>query len=323
MLSKLLKVEPLISNTPLMELNHNDLNLYAKLELHNVTGSIKIRPAFYILKKAIQEGYVNSDSTIIESSSGNFALALATLCKYLNLKFIAVIDDNINDNTERLLNLLAFKVVKVTESDHTGGYLLNRLKKVQELRSTIINSFWTNQYGNENNFLSHYHGIGKEIADRFEELHYAFIGVGSGGTIAGTSRKLKEKFPDIKIIAVDSEGSVIFGTSPKKRHISGLGSSIKPDMLKYALIDEVIHVSEVNTTSGCKKLLEENFIFGGGSSGTVYFAINEYFREKNLKERPNVIFICPDGGWPYIPTVYNIDWISQLKKMEYSNSVVV
>ncbi|MCY9508504.1 2,3-diaminopropionate biosynthesis protein SbnA [Paenibacillus larvae] len=308
MLTKLKTLVNRIGNTPLIQLEHEKINLFAKLELHNFMSSVKIRPAYYILKTAIESGEINQNTTVIESSSGNFGVALATLCKYLHIKFIAVIDPNINSNYEQMLRSIAYDVVKVTTPDPTGGYLLTRVKTVQELCQQIPYSFWTNQYENPNNPLSHYLGLGAELVGHFGHLDYAFIGVSSGGTISGISQCLKESFPHVKIIAVDSEGSVIFGDKPKKRYIPGLGSSMVPPNVKRALIDEIIHVSEINTVEGCKQLFEEHAIFAGGSSGTSYYAINQYFEKMKPGEKPNVVFICPDSGVPYINTIYNQDW---------------
>lgn len=310
MIEKLQHVQRLIGNTPLVELSHSSVNVFAKLEFHNLMGSVKMRPAFYILKSAIERGDITDKTTIIESSSGNFAVALATLCKQLGIKFIPVIDPNVNESYENLLNAISYRVVKVTERDETGGFLLSRIKMVKQLCAEIPHSFWTNQYENYDNYLAHYHGIGTEIADHFEELDYAFIGVSSGGTIAGVSNRLKEKFPEIKIVAVDTAGSVIFGDQPKKRYIPGIGSSMVPPIIHEAQIDEVVLVPEANTVEGCYNLFEQHAIFAGGSSGTCFYAINQYFQNKSLDKRPNVVFLCPDSGMSYVNTVYNKEWVA-------------
>lgn len=312
MLSKIKEIEKKIGNTPIIQLENDDINLFAKLELYNLMGSIKIRPAVNILKYAIESGEVNQDTTIIESSSGNFALALAIICRYLNLKFIAVIDKNINTSSEELLRALSVEIVKVFEVDHSGGYLLSRLQMVHDLCDCYPNSYWPNQYENPNNFLSHYYGTGREITEYFLHLDYIFLGVSSGGTLVGVSRKIKEVFSNVKVIAVDMEGSAIFGSPKKKRNIPGLGSSIVPSVIQNACIDEVMHISEQETVAGSKELLTKHLIFAGGSSGTVYTAVKKYFQHKTFEVKPNVLFICPDGGWPYINTIYSDDWVASI-----------
>ena len=313
MLKKLQSLSHLIGNTPLLQLEDARLNLYCKLELHNLMGSVKVRPAYYILQEAINRGEIDEDTTVIESSSGNFAIALATLCKRLGIRFVPIIDPNINPSYERLLRSISSDVVKVTERDETGGFLLTRINTVYRMLEENPNTYWTNQYGNEDNFRAHYHGLGTELANHFEELDYAFVGVSSGGTISGVSRRLKDKFPDVKIIAVDTQGSVIFGDTPKKRYIPGIGSSIRPDVIDHALIDEIILVPEVETIDGCYELFERHGLFVGGSSGTSYKAIQNYFAKQTLNKRPNVVFLCPDGGMPYVDTVYNPEWVEWMR----------
>ncbi|WP_408895203.1 2,3-diaminopropionate biosynthesis protein SbnA [Paenibacillus taichungensis] len=323
MLDKLVGLKEATSNTPLIKLQHEKVNLYSKLEFCNMFGNIKARPALFILMEAIRKGEVNQDTVIVESSSGNFALSLASICQYLGLKFIAVIDPNINSMYEKILRIMCHQVVKVTERDDTGGYLLTRLNQVHEICDHIENSYWTNQYSNPNNFWAHYHGLGVEITQQIEKLDYVFIGVSSGGTISGLSRRLKESFPKIKIIAVDSVGSVIFSEKSKKRYIPGIGSSIRPEILKEAVIDEVIHVPEINTVNACRSLLEQHAIFAGGSSGSCYAAINTYFSDMELVgEKKNVLFICPDAGWAYSDTIYNPKWVEEKYVFETNVSLV-
>ncbi|QDS33896.1 2,3-diaminopropionate biosynthesis protein SbnA [Brevibacillus brevis] len=318
MLTKMMAISHMIGNTPLNKLEHEHINLFCKLEYNNLMGSVKVRPAFYILQEAIKRGEITEETTVVESSSGNFAIALATLCKRLGIKFIPVIDPNINPVYENLLRVISHEVVKVTDRDETGGFLLTRIQTVNRLLNETSNSFWTNQYGNPDSARSHYFGLGAEIADSFETLDYAFIGVSSGGTITGISQRLKERFPDIKIIAVDTVGSVIFGQEPQKRYIPGIGSSMRPDILKGAIIDEVVHVSEEDTVKACYQLYAEHGIFAGGSSGTSYWAIENYFKDQKHVAKPNVVFLCPDGGMPYVNTVYNQEWVQWLHQQKHS-----
>ncbi|MFC9538779.1 2,3-diaminopropionate biosynthesis protein SbnA [Lysinibacillus sp. NPDC056959] len=313
MLKKLKELEPYIGNTPIVKIENDYINLFAKLEYHNLMNNIKARTAYNILKSAIERGDITEQSTVIESSSGNLAVSLAILCKKIGIKFIPVIDSNINPAYENILRILSHQVVKITNRDETGGFLISRLEKVHELCKEIATSYWTNQYENDDNFLAHYEGTGKELAGYFNRLDYAFIGVGTGGTISGISQRLKKTFPQIKVIAVDSEGSLIFQNVPRKRYLPGIGSSIKPSILKHALIDDVIHVEEVRAIEGCHELLNKHSIFAGASSGSVYFAVQEYFQKVHFSTKPNVVFLCPDSGMPYTDTVYNQEWVNWLK----------
>jgi 2,3-diaminopropionate biosynthesis protein SbnA len=306
---RLLTIEKLIGNTPFKQLNFDKVNLFVKLEYTNFTGSIKARPAFAILKYGLECGLIAENTTIVESSSGNFAIALATMCKIIGIKSTLVIDPNINADNELILDALADKVIKVDRRDITGGFLTTRINEVKKYCVLHPNAYWTNQYENEQNFLAYYHGLGQEICCELKHLNYVFIAVSSGGTLIGLSLKLKEKFPKIKVIAVDVIGSVVFGQAPRKRNISGLGSSIIPLNLKFAVIDEVIHITEHQIIAGCSELLKEHGVFGGGSTGAMYSAVKSYFKNKNLNNKPNVLFLCPDKGSTYIDTIYNDAWV--------------
>lgn len=315
LLEKLLKLKPLIGQTPLVSLGHPHLSLYCKLEYYNLSGSIKDRVAFYALQKAIERGMVTQNTTIVESSSGNFASSLAQICHSLGINFIPVVDPNINKPYYQLLKNLCSQVEMVTERDDTGGFLKTRLNRVEEIRRSQPHAYWINQYGNSDCADAHYYGTGAELADHLPQLDYLFIGVSTGGTLAGVSRKIKEVSPITKVIAVDAEGSVIFGATPKKRFIPGLGSSIVPALISSCLIDEVIHVREQETVIGCQELSKQG-IFAGGSSGTVYYAINKYFQNRMLPTKPTVAFLCPDRGTAYLDTVYNEEWIKKLSALD-------
>jgi N-(2-amino-2-carboxyethyl)-L-glutamate synthase len=311
MLRKMSQIGCFIGHTPLKRLDFDGAELYVKLEYTNYSGSIKDRPAYNILLKAIELGLITKSTVIVESSSGNFAIALASLCKILSLKSIMVIDPNINIAYERVLGMLASKVVKVTKRDETGGFLLTRLNVVREICLDEKDAYWTNQYENPNNYLSYYHGLGEEICNSFEKLDFAFIGVSTCGTIVGLSAKLKEKFPLIKIIAVDVDGSVIFGSKAKPRHISGLGASQTSPLLDKALIDDVINVTELNIVKGCKELLSEHGIFGGASAGAMYYASTHFFNTHKFSGEPKALFLCPDKGTSYLDNVYSSEWVEK------------
>ncbi len=306
--TRLEQLEKAIGNTPLVRLEDERIDLHLKLETHNLTGSVKDRPALYILKKALAEGLVDKDTVVIESSSGNFAIAVATICRALDIEFVPVIDININPANERVLRTLCSRVELVTERDETGGCLLNRLARVKEMCQEIGNSYWPDQYSNPWNAESHKLGTGTEICDELPKLDYLFVGVSSGGTVTGTSQIVKQRFPKAKIVAVDIEGSVIFDSRPKKRYIPGMGSSMRPNILDGAQIDEVVHVSEPDVVHGCRELYARHGMFMGGSTGTVYQAIQSYFSNRPLADRSVVAFLGPDRGMAYLDTVYNPDW---------------
>ncbi|RBL90131.1 pyridoxal-phosphate dependent enzyme [Chitinophaga flava] len=320
MLQQLENLSAFIGNTPLISLRNTDTPLWAKLEYNNFSGSSKDRAGYSIIYNGIKSGRINQDTTIIASSSGNLAIAVASICKMLDLKFIPVIDPNINAAYENLLNLLAYKVVKITERDHTGGYLLTRIDTVNKMHATINNSFIADQYGDPNNYKGYY-GLTNEILACPKPIDYIFVAVSSSGAITGISKSIKEKRPEIKIVGVDVEGSVIFNAPPVKRYISGIGASQVPPIIKNALIDDVVILSQTDIIKGCLELLNEQVIFAGASSGAVYLAAKNYFRDISYTTTPNSLLIFPDKGHSYLDTIYNKEWATQLANKLQSASI--
>jgi len=301
----------LIGNTPLHKLNIPGCNLYVKLESHNIFGSIKDRPAYFIMKNAIRKGFVNQNSIVIESTSGNFGIALAGICKKLKIKFIAVTDPNISKEKQQILDLLCYRVIKVNKRDHSGGYLLTRISTVQSFCRETENAFNPNQYKNPDNYLSYYHTLGKEICAAFTRLDYVFISVSSCGTIIGMSQRIKEKFPDVKIIAVDVEGSLIFADEPKERKIPGIGAGLRSEFMGLGNIDDVVILKQEEIIAGCRELLNEHSLLLGGSSGAAYFAATKYLSESGCSKDNNALFISPDSGASYLTNIYSEDWVKQ------------
>ena len=301
--------------TPHVPLAMEGVDLFAKLEYVNPIGSIKDRPAFWILKRAAERGEISEDTTVIESSSGNFASALAAFTRLVGLRFIPVIDPNVSGTYESFLRRICDTVVKVDERDDTGGFLKTRLQMVEHLCMTVPDAYWTNQYGNPDAADAHYQLTAGEICADFDSLDYVFIGVSTGGTIAGMSRRLKERYPNVRIIAVDASGSVIFGDAPRKRHIPGVGSSIVPPLLSQARIDDVVLIPERETVTACQELLATHGLFAGGSSGTAYAAVKRYAARMKVAgpRRPTVLFVCADRGTPYLDTVFDSAWAAKLE----------
>jgi cysteine synthase A len=303
-----------VGDTPLVSIHMDEfpaLKLQAKLEFYNPTGSVKDRAACYIIQKLLDTGDIDRDTTLIESSSGNFGIALAAYCKKRGQKFIAVVDPHITTLNEVLIRSFDARIIKVDQPDDFGGYLLTRVKTVKELCKQIDNSYWVNQYGNPYNAEAYYHTLGAEICGQMDNIDYVFMGVSSGGTITGVSRKIKERFPNAKVIAVDIYGSVIFGNPPKKRFIPGIGSSMRPDILNMAKIDDVVMMDEVSTIENCLALLKKHYIFAGGSSGSVFGAIKKYFANRKITKKLDIVAVFADRGERYANTVYDKEWAQQ------------
>ncbi|MGW2746061.1 2,3-diaminopropionate biosynthesis protein SbnA [Streptomyces sp. NPDC001450] len=312
-----------LAGTPLIPLADDECDIVAKLEFCNPTGSTKDRSALWILERAIARGEITRNTTVVESSSGNFALALAFYCRMLGIAFVPVIDPNCNEATEAHLRLLCRRVEKVSVRDAAGGYLRTRLARVQELLVQLGQAYWPNQYANPDARDAHYRFTAAELIAEAGPIDYLFVGVGTGGTIAGVSHRVKEAFPRCVVVAVDTEGSVIFGGPPKKRRIPGIGSSIVPPLCEQALIDEVEIVSEVRAVEGCRTLTAKYGLYAGGSTGSCYAAVQSYFaRNPPGARRPKVAFIAADRGHAYAKTIYNPGWFQQLLTEEALTSPV-
>ena len=288
----------LIGNTPIIQLDSDipNINIYAKMEFLNPSGSMKDRAALRIVQNIISEN--KNDVKIIESSSGNFGIALASICSICNIDFYCVIDKDINLQNKRILETLGTKIIIIDEMDSAGGYLKNRIKKVEELLAMDESFYWINQYDNKD-MIKAYYDIVDEAINYMEQLDYIFVPVSSGGTITGISQRAKKINPSIKVIAVDVEGSVIFGGLPKKRHIPGMGSSI---------VDDVVVVSEESTIECCDSMINKNAILIGGSTGASYQAIIDYFAQHQVNKKTNVLMLYCDRGERYIETLYNDEW---------------
>lgn len=312
-----------VGNTPLLKINIQPpscVTIHAKLEFMNPTGSIKDRAVSYMIERLLYEGEIDINTTIIESSSGNMGISLAAYCRKYGIQFICVIDPNINIQNEKILRGYGARLVKVCHKDKYNGYLLSRIEKVRELKDSIHNSFWINQYNNHYCIDAYSETLGAELLLNTEKPEYIFVGVSSGGTIAGISRRIKEEAPSIKIIAVDVLGSVIFGGCSKKRYIPGIGSTMVPENIANATIDDIVYVTEIETIRSCYEILEKNMIFAGGSSGSCVAAIKKYF-ENRKNENAIVATIFADSGERYLDTIYNREWVESTYGLEMKNEV--
>jgi N-(2-amino-2-carboxyethyl)-L-glutamate synthase len=295
--------------TGIVRIPHPRVDLYAKLESSNPAGSVKDRAAYWVLREAVRRGDITRGTTVVESSSGNFAAALALFCRRLGVRFVPVIDPNTNTAVERKLRRLCAQVEKVDEADGAGGFLPARLRRVAALVSEIEDTYWPNQYANPDGARGHFELTGRELEASLGRIDFLFAGVGTGATIAGLSQRLSRSYPAGRVVAVDVEGSVIFGGPPGRRRIPGIGSSIRPPLVEQARIADVATVSELDTVAGCHRLRREHGVFAGGSTGSVFTAINRYF-EHYHGPSPVVAFLCADSGKPYGNTIYDPAWVA-------------
>ena len=305
----------LVGHTPLLKLErflgHTNINLYAKLELLNPGGSIKDRPAVNMLMEAWQQGEIDQHTTIIESSSGNLGIGLAQACAYMGLKFICVTDTRSTKVNCHIIQAYGADLDLVTEPDPEEGTLLAaRLKRVQQLLDSIPNSFNCNQYANRNNPLAHHQTI-REILDGMDQrVDYLFCATSTCGTLRGCADYLAQHgIKRTKLIAVDAEGSVIFGDKAKPRLIPGHGAGVVPAHFRFGLEDTHVLVSDLDCVVGCHRLLQSEAILAGGSSGGIMSAILKI--QDQLAPRSNCVAIICDRGERYLDTIYNDTWITE------------
>jgi cysteine synthase A len=287
----------------------------AKLELMNPSGSMKDRSAAYIVERGLADGSISADSHLIESSSGNFGIALATAARVHALEFTCVVDPKTTQANLRILRQLGARVELVTDPDDHGCYLEGRLARVAELCREVPRSIWINQYANERSWEAHYHGTAGEIlADLDGAVDCLVVPVSTTATLVGLTRRLRASFPSLRVIAVDAAGSVIFGGPPGPRHLPGLGAGRRPELLSAGEIDEVVYVSDREAVAGCRALAASEGILAGGSSGAVVAAIERI--RPQLPEHWRILTVLPDRGDRYLDQVYDDAWVARLPSFE-------
>jgi cysteine synthase A len=309
-----LSILSIIGDTPLVRLDRLFegalFQVYAKLEGLNPGGSTKDRPAISILKHGLATGEIKPDTVVIESSSGNMGIGLAQACSYLGLRFICVVDPKTTQQNIRLLEAYGAEVNRVTEPDPvTGEYLQARIDRVNELLSSIKHSFWPNQYSNLYNPIAH-HRTMHEIATALDgKVDYLFCATSTCGTLRGCAEYIREKGLSTRIYAVDAVGSVIFGGARKKRLIPGHGAAVTPELFQPHLADRCVHVTDIDCIVGCRRLVREEAILAGGSSGAVVSAIEQV--KEIIIPYSNCAVIFPDRGERYLDTIYSDEWVQK------------
>ncbi|HVJ37967.1 MAG TPA: 2,3-diaminopropionate biosynthesis protein SbnA [Stenotrophomonas sp.] len=304
-----------IGRTPLVRLSRlfpGGMQVHAKLELCNPGGSVKDRPARYILEQALADGALRPGMHVVESSSGNLAIALAMLCNRHGLRFTAIVDPKIAPANLRLIRCHGGQVDTVEEKDRNGGYLETRIARAKQLVASDGQAFWVNQYANPGNWLAHFHGEGEELAREMAATppDILVLGVSTSGTLHGVARRLRQAWPDLRVVAVDAVGSVLFGTPPQPRELPGIGASRVPELLCANEVDEVIHVDDYAAARACRELVLREGILAGGSSGAVIAAIQRLATRPGANAR--IVTVLPDRGDRYLDSVYDDAWLARM-----------
>lgn len=310
-----------IGQTPIVQLQRlfPEHRVLAKLEYMNPGGSMKDRPAKFIIERGLATGEINASTHLIESTSGNLGIALAMIAKIKGLKLTCVVDPKISPTNLKMIESYGANIEMVDEPDEHGGYLMTRIQRVKTLLAETENAYWINQYANDLNWQAHYHGAGTEIIEAVKEpIDYFVAPVSTTGSIMGMSRKIKEHHPNAQIVAVDAKGSIIFGDTPCDRELPGIGASRVPEILNAAEIDDVIHIDDYQSALGCHQLVDQEGIFAGGSTGAIISAIQQLTQK--VEPGATIVTILPDRGDRYLDLVYSEKWFEQLKNKQESET---
>ncbi|MDO5088944.1 MAG: cysteine synthase A [Leptotrichiaceae bacterium] len=289
----------LIGNTPIIKLNlkgeDNIADIYVKLEKYNIGGSVKDRAALGMIEAAEKEGFLKPGGTIVEPTSGNTGISLALIGRAKGYNVIITMPETAS--VERRDILKAFGAELILTEGIRG--MKGAIAEAEKIVSENPGYFLPQQFKNKANPQKHYETTAKEIIDDFNSLDAFIAGVGTAGTLSGTGKRLKEHFPDIKIIAVEPEDSaVLSGKEPGKHIIQGIGAGFVPDNYNEEIIDEIIQISNDKAVKFGKKATREAGLFLGISSGAAIAAA--YETAKKLGKGKKVLIISPDGGEKYL-----------------------
>jgi cysteine synthase len=285
--------------------------IFAKLEFFSPGRSVKDRIALGIIEAAEKRCELPPNAVIIESSSGNTGIGLSIVCRVKGYLNVVVVDQNCPIEKLRVLQALGARIVIVRSDRDTGADLTQlRIALIQELRKHIGSSFVPNQYQNPDAPRAHYEGTGAEIVAFAEEhrlrLSCVVISVGTGGTVSGVSKRLKEFDSTIEVVGVEPCGSTLFGGEKGPYLQQGPGNYFIPDNLIFENIDRGLKVSDQDAFTMCRRVARSEGLLVGGSSGAVLVAAQ---RISEANYEGDIICILPDGGEKYLETVYNDAWL--------------
>lgn len=314
-----------IGHTPIVKLNHilrhlsidnPHIHLFAKLEYFNPSGSVKDRMAQHIITRAEEQGLLVPGGVIVENSSGNTGASLAMIAAVKGYRCIITMPDKMSDEKRNLMQAFGAKVV-VTPTEVPADSPESYYSVAKRIAAETPNAYYPDQYNNPENIEAHYLSTGPEMWDQMNgKIDMVVAGAGTGGTISGVGRFLKEKNPHIKIIAVDPIGSIFYDyyyhrklVKPHVYKVEGIGEDYLVKCLDFDVLDDIVQVNDTNSFLMARELARTEGIFAGGSSGSAVHAAIEYV--KNIKSKQNVLVILPDSGNRYLSKFYRDDWLTQ------------
>ncbi|WP_329382300.1 2,3-diaminopropionate biosynthesis protein SbnA [Streptomyces sp. NBC_01351] len=294
-----------------LELPHflPSFDTFVKLEGLNPAGSIKMKAAREMVDAAEAQGLIGPDTRLIESTSGNLGIALASICAARGYPLTVVTDPNANARSLKYVRALGADLVVVTDRDAAGGYLRTRIDLIRRRVAADPRLLWLNQYTNPANVNAHVNHTGPEIFEGFGLPDWLFVGTGTSGTLMGCVRYLRNMGAPTTVVAVDALGSVTFGGPPGRRLLPGLGASRRPEIFHDdgSFLKAVI--GEEDTIRACRRVAREYGLLLGGSSGTVLAAVDS-FRDR-IAPGSRVLAISPDMGDGYLDSIYDDRWVAE------------
>ncbi|MBI4723404.1 MAG: cysteine synthase family protein [Candidatus Stahlbacteria bacterium] len=309
-----------IGNTPMVKLNSVPgkikATILAKMEFFNPGGSIKDRIAVHILQEAEKRGDLKPGGTIVENTSGNTGIGAAIYAAIKGYKMVFTLSDKMSQRKIDLLKAFGAKVI-VCPTAVPYNSPESYYEVAKRIAKETPGAFLINQYHNKNNIEAHYITTGPEIWEQTEgKVDYVVIGAGTGGTISGVGRFLKEKKPEIKIICVDPIGSIYYDYFKHKKLIEphvytveGIGEDMLCEAMDFRVIDDMIQVTDKDAFLTARRLLKEEGIFAGGSSGAAVWGAMEV--AKKLPKEKIIVAILPDTGYNYLNKMYNDEWMKE------------
>ncbi|EGS9998936.1 cysteine synthase family protein [Clostridium perfringens] len=293
-------IRDLIGNTPILKLNNistkEGVNIYAKIEGTSPGGSCKDRVGIYMVEKAEKEGKLKPGSTIIEATAGNTGIGIALAAINKGYKIMFIVPDKFSIEKQKIMKALGAEIINTPKEEGMEG----AINLANSLLSEIPNSLSLNQFKNDANPLAHYETTGRELYDGLDgQIDYFVAGAGSGGTISGVLKFLKENISEVKGILADPVGSIIGGGQCGTYKIEGIGNNFIPETMDMSLVDDVIKVNDEEAFDAVKLLAKKEGLIVGSSSGAAFAAA---LKLAEKIDKGNIVTIFPDRGDRYFST---------------------
>ncbi len=309
-----------IGQTPMVRIHRlfpefAGLEVLAKLEFMNPNGSMKDRIGLRMIENAEREGRIKPGDTLVEPTSGNTGLGLAMAAAVKGYKLIITMPMKMSEEKRRLIRAFGAELI-LTPTELAHDHPDNYIEVAKRLAKERPNTHLLNQYENPGNPEAHYHGTGPEIWEQTEgRLDYFVCGMGTGGTISGVAKYLKEQSPEVRIIGADPDGSIYSGGEPHLYHVEGIGYDFFPKVFDVPIVDQMFCIDDKASFTEGRRLAREEGILAGGSCGTVVAAARAFFAEQQKQlgslNGKRAVLLIHDTGRNYLTKMFNDDWMKE------------